>query len=303
MQYKDRFAQDSVSIKFEIAKSFKNFKEIPNYDLVVLQKTILSTGKVKKIAQLSKKFIYDADDRIWLRPLKKYGLFTRIRINHRLRTICKYAKHCMVSNEVIATDIRKFGGKPNIIEMGLDGDIWHPKKTANEEVVIGWTGAPVNLLFLENILKPLKEFLKKNANVKFVIHCGKNPNFKNIDYEYVPFSPGNEPEIVRSFDIGLLPLPRDDPFTDGKSPIKGIQYLASGLTIISSKTLSAENIFKDLESIHFADSKHDWFERLTFVVNKRKNLTEGGQLSRKFFENTYDSNVIYRKLKNKILQL
>ena len=80
----------------------------------------------------------------------------------------------MVSNEVIATDIRKFGGKPNVIAMGIDGDIWHPKKTANEEVVIGWTGAPVNLLFLEDILKPLKEFLKKNADVKFIIHCGKN---------------------------------------------------------------------------------------------------------------------------------
>ena len=77
LQYKDRFARDSVSMELEIAKSFKNFKEIPNYDLVILQKTILSTNKVKKIAQLSKKFIYDADDRIWLRPLKKYSLLTR----------------------------------------------------------------------------------------------------------------------------------------------------------------------------------------------------------------------------------
>ena len=51
-------ARDSVSMELEIAKSFKNFKEIPNYDLVILQKTILSTNKVKKIAQsLSKKFI------------------------------------------------------------------------------------------------------------------------------------------------------------------------------------------------------------------------------------------------------
>ena len=137
-----------------------------------------------------------------------------------MQKICQSADLCMVANNVIANDIRKFGGTPNVIPMGLDGDIWHPKKTANEKVVIGWTGAPVNLLFLEDILKPLKEFFKKNADIKFIIHCGKNPNFKNIDYEYVPFSPGNEPEVVRSFDIGLLPLPSDDPFTDGKSPIK-----------------------------------------------------------------------------------
>ena len=156
LQYGKLFCADDFSIDHKIAKDFNDWALLPNYDLIILQKTVLSSEKVKKIAKLAKRFIYDTDDRIWLRPFKKHSFFSRIRNNYRMQKICQSADLCMVANNVIANDIRKFGGTPNIIPMGLNGDVWYPKKTASEEVVIGWTGAPVNLLFLENILKPLK---------------------------------------------------------------------------------------------------------------------------------------------------
>ena len=219
---------------------------------------------------------------------KKHNLFTQIRINHRMRTICRYAETCMVANEVIAKDIISYGGKPSVVPMALDGKIWFPKEKQNEKIVLGWTGAPANLTFLEKILNPLRNALNNNPNTRLVIHCGQDPCFQNLEYEYIPFIPGKEQDVVRSFDIGLLPLPSNDLFVDGKSPIKGIQYLASGLAIISAKTHSAKNIFKNLDSVEYADDEQNWLEIISSMVSKKESILKAGKKSRQFFEENYE---------------
>ena len=288
IQHKDHLLNDGIELDHEIAKSFKDFKKLSGYDLVILQKTILSSSKIRRIAKYAKRLIYDADDRIWLRPLRKHNFFTQIRINHRMRTICRYAETCMVANEVIAKDIISYGGKPSVVPMALDGKIWFPKDEQREKIVIGWTGAPENLPFLEKIKQPLRDVLVTNPHVELVIHCGKDPCFKNLNYQYIPFIPGREQDVVRSFDIGLLPLPAEDPFTDGKSPIKGIQYLASGLAIISAKTHSSKNIFKNLDSVQYAECEKNWFEIISSTITQKKKMIKYGQESRQFFKENYE---------------
>ena len=80
IQHKDHLLNDGIEFDHEIAKSFNDFKKLSGYDLVILQKTILSSSKIRRIAKYAKRLIYDADDRIWLRPFRKYNLFTQMRI-------------------------------------------------------------------------------------------------------------------------------------------------------------------------------------------------------------------------------
>lgn len=219
-----------------------------------------------------------------------------------MHKICQCADLCMVANELIANDIREFGGKPIIIPMALDGEVWFPKEKGNEEIVIGWTGAPGNLPFLEAILPSIKIALKTTHNVKFVIHCGKNPYFQDIDYEYFGFEAGKEQEIVRSFDIGLLPLPQNDPFTDGKSPIKGIQYIASGVVVVATKTISAVNLLgnqnNEAEFVKYAETIDDWAKILSQLIRNPNGLTHIGKKGRDFFESNYESSTTYNLLRS-----
>ena len=80
LQYGKLFCADDFSIDHKIAKDFNDWALLPNYDLIILQKTVLSSEKVKKIAKLAKRFIYDTDDRIWLRPFKKHSFFQGLEI-------------------------------------------------------------------------------------------------------------------------------------------------------------------------------------------------------------------------------
>lgn len=303
IQFKEHLHNDGIELEHETAKVFKDFEKLAGYDLVILQKAILSASKIRKIAKYAKRLIYDADDRIWLSPSKKHSLFTQIRINHRMRSICKHAEICMVANEVIAKDIAQYGGKSTVIPMALDGRIWFPEEKQNGKIVIGWTGAPANLPYLEKILQSLRDALSKNSHARLVIHCGKDPCFENLDYQHIPFIPGKEQDVVRSFDIGLLPLPDEDPFTDGKSPIKGIQYLASGLAIVSSKTHSAKNIFKDLDSVHYPKNAQNWFDIISSIIAKKESMIETSQKSRCFFEENYLISSTYQILKQYLVRL
>lgn len=299
-QYKNFLREDKILVDHYPAKTFSDFAKIVDYNLVILQKAILPVKKLKKIAKLSERFIYDVDDRIWLRPFKKHSFFSKIRINYRMQKICQSADICMVANDLIAKDIIEFGGKPIIIPMALDGKTWFPKRKTNKQIVIGWTGAPSNLRFLERILPSIKITLKTNNNVKFVIHCGKNPYFQDIDYEYIGFYAGKEQEVVRSFDIGLLPLPQNDPFTDGKSPIKGIQYIASGVVVVATKTTSAINLLggqnNEAEFVKYAETIDDWAKILSQLSRNPNGLTHMVKTGRDYFESNYDSVKTYKLL-------
>ena len=55
LQYGKLFCADDFSIDHKVAKNFNDWALLPDYDLIILQKTILSSEKVKKIAKLAKR--------------------------------------------------------------------------------------------------------------------------------------------------------------------------------------------------------------------------------------------------------
>ena len=106
--------------------------------------------------------------------------------------------------------------------------------------------------------------------------------------------------MVRSFEIGLLPLPQNDPFTDGKSPIKGIQYIASGVVVVATKTISAVNLLgnqnNDAGFVNYAETISDWGKILSELIRNPHGLTEMGKTGRDFFKSSYDSGKTYKLL-------
>ena len=105
-------------------------------------------------------------------------------------------------------------------------------------------------------------YFKFPLGITIHIHTGHNPRFENLEYEYIPFIPSKGHDFVRSFDIGLLPLPQNDPFTDGKSPIKGIQYIASGAVVVATKATTAVNLLggqnNEAEFVKYAKTVNEW---------------------------------------------
>ncbi len=281
-QYAQALDAEGITIEHALAKGFDDFERLAQYDLVLLQKTLLSTSRVKRIARNARALVYDADDRIWMRAGRPYGLLTRTKLWRRLSCSVRQADLCIAANGVIAADMRAAGaGRVESLPMSVDTKRWNTEGRAppGETVTIGWSGSPGNLVFLEPLLPTLRELLAAHPRLRLSIHCGQRPDFGDLEFTHIPFEPGREPAAVRSFDIGLLPLP-DDPFVHGKSPIKALQYYASGAVVVGQDVGATAELLEHGTCALTVNEKRSWKANLTRLIEDgdlRRRLARAGQ--------------------------
>ena len=299
LQYLPLMKAAGITLDHTPAKSFDHWDVLQDYDAVILQKTLLSRRKVRRLAKRSKRLLYDSDDRIWLRPGKPYNWLTRMRLTLRVRQICRYANCCMAANGIIAADLRQQGADPVVIPMALDGNIWYPPEKREGPLTVGWTGSPGSLQYLEPIRPAIVAAQRAHPEVHWQIHCGKDPAWGDLKYEHIPFTPGNEPATVRQFDIGLLPLPGGE-FAQGKSPIKALQYFASGVALIHSPVgatveLTCNNTLGSPASLF-----EDWKEAMVKLISPEKKYRALSNRARTHFLKTHHLYVVFERLRAQI---
>ena len=293
-QYEELLAGDGIEFDWEKASSFDDYKRLSDYDVVILQKTIVSASKLKQIRRYAKRLVYDADDRIWLRPLKKHHWLTRIRIDNRMRHIARAADLCTTANQVIAKDIVSFGGQARVVPMAVDTSAWYDCSDQNSKVVVGWSGAPKNTVFLRTLAPALIQAQALCPEIEFRFHSGQDPQVDGLDYVHIPYQAGREAETLCGFDVGLLPLP-NDPFAMGKSPIKSLQYMASGAAIVSSPIGAAMEVVRDGVTGIYADQITDWSQAISRLARSKQRPVELSNEARRSLDEYYSTGVIYKR--------
>jgi glycosyltransferase involved in cell wall biosynthesis len=101
---------------------------------------------------------------------------------------------------------------------------------------------------------------------------------------------------VAGFDIGLLPLP-DDPFVRGKSPIKGLQYCASGLAVVADPVGATRELLVDGVNSLLVDGDQTWVTALFRLIGDTELRRQLGARARADFELKYDLPVVFAQLK------
>jgi glycosyltransferase involved in cell wall biosynthesis len=293
IQYLEMLESAGICCTLTPARKFRDFASLGDYDIVLLQKTLLDSSTVRRLRLGARRLIYDTDDLIWLAPGKVHNCITRFRIDKRLKTIAGCADLCIAANRIIADDLRQAGGVTSLVPMALSGRVWRPRPDGGKTpLTIGWSGAPQNLVFLRAILPQLCEVQARFPDVRWVIHSGENPHFPVLRYEHAPFAPGNEPATVAGFDIGLLPLP-DDPFVRGKSPIKVLQYCASGLAVVADPIGATRELLSDGVNSLWVKGEQTWVSALSSLIrdaNLRRRLAAHARTT---FEQQHDMPVVF----------
>lgn len=243
-QYVDTLRKaHGIELAMHRADDFANAPDPRSFDRVLVQKKLLRGGERRAVLGAGRPVIYDIDDAIWQPHRREHAWLTRWRTNRRLAAIARGANLCLAANEYLAAGVRRFTAKVRILPMALDESIWIPRVVhPGGAIRLGWAGAPGNLPYLETLEPELERVLGEFPDTRLAVFSGARPNFRRIDFDYLPYEAGREAEVVRSFDIGLLPLPRD-PFAAGKSPIKALQYMASGVPTIAGAGAGVEEIF------------------------------------------------------------
>ena len=287
-QYIPLLAKKGIQVEPIPARAFEAWDTLSRYDCVLLQKALLPRAKLRRLRSDSRRLLYDVDDAIWHPHDKKHFFLTNLRQNLRLKFIARSADHCIAANSVLADHLKSLTPKVSVLPMALDELTWTPRvaPTSQDHIRIGWSGHPVNLRYLEQIESALLEIQSRFPAVEFVVFSGQKPNFEKLKCTHIPYASGAEAEVIRTFDIGLLPLPGDD-FSAAKSPIKGLQYMACSIPTVLTPVGAAAQIFTDQETALFARNPSAWQSALARLISEPSLRAQLGSQARRVFETTY----------------
>jgi glycosyltransferase involved in cell wall biosynthesis len=288
-QYQTPLADQEVHLEAIPARQFRDWNSIQTFDAVLVQKSLLSTSRVRQLRRAARRLLYDVDDAIWHPQGKPHFLFTRIRQNLRLCAIARAADQCLAANGVLAAHLKRFTPHVAVVPMALDGATWKPPRGSpdREPLRIGWSGHPVNLSYLESIEPALLTVQRRFPKIEIAIGSGQSPQFRELNFVHLPFVRGKDLDVIQSFDIGLLPLP-DNAFSAGKSPIKGLQYLACGVPSIATPLAGARELLGDKGAALYARSTEDWVQALARLIEHPEDRRHIAIHARQRFETCYE---------------
>ncbi|MFC5453935.1 glycosyltransferase family protein [Prosthecobacter fluviatilis] len=294
IQYLEMLKADDIGCDISPPGSMPAPATIAGYDAVLVQKKLFSTSQVRTLRSHAKRLLFDIDDATWHPHGRKHSWLTRWRTNRRLQSIVRAADMSLVANHYIASHLSALGAKTQVLPMALKPEDWPPPvpNTASR-VRIGWSGAPVNLRYLESLETVLAQIMREHPTVELAVFCGKQPQFSaETPYIHLPWRQGGEAAAVKTFHIGLLPLPTDA-FSQGKSPIKALQYMAAGIPTVATPQAGALELSHESDAIMFAKTPAEWHASLTSLIAETKRREELGVQARDVFEAHYSTAITY----------
>ena len=296
-QFVDPLRREGVELQIRLAKGFTDFRILPEFDLVILQKRLANTLWLRKVRKWARILLFDTDDAIWEAHNHPHSWWTTWRTKRRLCQIASDADSCTVPNSYLAGYLRRISRRVELIPMALDPAVWLPSPERTPGPIrIGWAGAPQNLIYLTNIGGVLARIQKDYPALQLVVYCGAPPVWDvRVDSIHHCYEAGSEVSVVQTFDIGLLPLPVNS-FAAGKSPIKALQYAACGVACVASPVGATNEIVQHGVTGLTAATLEEWdhvLRRLIDDVVLRRKL---GNAARTMFLGTYALDVVVSSL-------
>jgi glycosyltransferase involved in cell wall biosynthesis len=212
------------------------YRDLSQYDVVFIQKRLIATMELAFVRRQARRLVFDVDDAVMFdsdgRPdahrLRRFGAMM-----HRADLV-------ICGNRYLASQAARYGGRTQIVPTAIDTNrfqptLHRPSGTANDPVVIGWTGSRSTCRYLGPILPAIAR-LQGNVVLKVISDATDGLDLRLLGerpYRFVPWSAETEVAETAEFDIGLMPLP-DDNMTQGKCGCKALQYMALGVPAVCS---------------------------------------------------------------------
>lgn len=264
------------------------------YDIIFVQREALMTGSVlfeKQFARSKAKMVFDFDDAIWLEDTSEANQsFRWLKRPAKTAEIIAMADHVIAGNSYLARYAQQYNIHVTIVPTVVDTTRYSDTGTAyrpDKPVVIGWMGSHSTMKhfrLLLPVLKKLKEKYQEQIMIKVVTDKSSNAIEPWIVQE--PWSSERELELLRSFDIGVMPLP-DDEWSKGKCGFKAIQYMAMKIPAVVAAVGVNTSIITQGVNGFIAAHDEEWEKYLSILIDHNGTRQAIGLAARKTVEQHY----------------
>ncbi len=293
----------------------KTFQKLEKYDVIILQKKLLTQRELKILRKKTPKLIYDIDDAVMFNTKGK----PQGRRQHRFQNTARIADEIICGNEYLAEQGRLYNRFVSVIPTAVNVKKMHeaamlnktstskheglPAEQSKNQFTIGWTGSKSNASHL-NQLFPILSELGDQFHLKIISDSKEHFQFDQLSpvtYEFISWTPENEFRELATMNAGLMPLPYNN-WTRGKCSFKALQYMAMGIPTICSPVGMNEDLIKHGKNGFLAQTNDDWKTILLDLQNSSKLCNETGREGHQTVLNEYDTEIISLKLAEMIEQ-
>jgi len=220
-------------------------RQIARHDLVILQKKLLSLADILLWSRLGRPLLFDFDDALPFRNQPRHGDYLSPTRERRFRRTVRLADGILAGNRFLAS-ICAVDTKPVLIS---PSPVPYPVATvderpANRVATLGWVGGGGNLDALATIAAPLRRIAARRP---LRLHCISDQPFAcaGVEVVNIPWGAESQEAEIARFDIGLMPLGDDSPWSHGKCAYKLLQYMAAGVASVASPVGMNQEVVDD----------------------------------------------------------
>ncbi|MCA1635173.1 MAG: glycosyltransferase family 4 protein [Acidobacteria bacterium] len=278
-----------------LTRRFSEVRAARDYDAVYVLREAALLGPPlfeRWIARSGVPFIFDFDDAVFERYVSpSNGYLSYLKFPGKTRSICRHAAHVMAGNEYLADYARRVNDRVTIIPTTIDTGKYtvEPRAQENDVPVIGWSGSYSTAQHLATLRGALRRLALQE---RFLLRVIGAPGFKieDVNVEAIPWRAETEVSELRTFDIGVMPLP-DDQWSRGKCGLKALQYMALGVPTVCSPVGVNTEIIQDDENGLIASTEDEWVEKLTKLLRSAELRRRLGGAGRATVDARYSAEV------------
>ena len=243
----------------------------------------LRTALIERtLGRAETRFVFDFDDAIYLpQPFSRRRLASWLRSPGKFDAIVGAADRVLAGNAHLAARALRSASDVRVLPSVVDTERLTPAASNGHTggPIIGWMGSPSTAHYLADLVPVLRRVLDATPSARLEVVGAPLPAGLGPRAAAFPWSAESEGERLRSFDIGLMPLP-DDEWARGKCGYKALQYMSAGVATISSPVGVASEIADSGRAGLLASTDVEWEGALRLLLGdppQRRALAEAGR--------------------------
>lgn len=246
--------------------------------------------------RLGHRLIFDFDDAIFLHSQIYANFWDRLKNLNKPAAVIRLAHHVVVGNDYLRKYALRYGPHVTTLPTVVDTNQYIPRSMPpmGSTLTVGWIGTPSSSRYVE-WLTPMLQQAAAHADIR--LHCVGIPPFpmSGISACFTPWSLASETELLKQFDIGVMPL-FDDDEARGKCGLKLLQYMALAIPSIASPVGVNTEILHNDENGLLANHETEWVEALTRLAADPGLRARLGDAGRATVEERYSLRVMAPRL-------
>jgi glycosyltransferase involved in cell wall biosynthesis len=292
-------------------------------DVVFVQR-VTSEQLVRRLREVAAPVIFDFDDALhYVRHSQHVGastwdslrstmtsVYRSVRRGGRYFTAVKplveelvsLSRLTIVGNEWLRAEFAGSASEIIVIPTSVPIQPDAPKLHAEKRPIrIGWVGLKDNLFELDYIggaLTSLHTYYGSDVVLSVSSSMRYTPR-STIPCENIPWSTCDEQRIVRSFDVGLMPL-HDIPFARGKCAFKALLCMSHGIPVVASPVGANATIVRHGLNGYLASTDAEWKSSLSALVEDAPLRTRLGANAFEMVRQNYTPHVVSERVREAI---